>query len=54
MDLTTDMLIIPPPQDQSKDFAIMKIVNNEKIHRNVSCEAPKIKLNVPREWRKTD
>ena len=33
MDLPTDMLIIPPPHDQSKDLAIMKIVNNQKIHR---------------------
>ena len=54
MDLPTDMIIIPPPHDQSKDLAIMKIVNNQKLHRNVSCEALKIKLNVPREWRKTD
>ena len=25
MDLPTDMLIIPPPHDQSKDLAIMKL-----------------------------
>ena len=40
MDLPTNMLIIPPPHDQSKDPTIMKIVNSQILHRNVSCEAP--------------
>ena len=45
MDLPTDMLIIAPPHERSKDPIIMKIVNNQIFQRNVSCEAPNQKSN---------
>ena len=45
MDLPTDMLIIAPPHERGKDPIIMKIVNNQILHRNVSCEAPNQKSN---------
>ena len=45
MDLPTDMLVIPPPHERSKDPTIMKSVHNQIPHRNVSCEAPNQKSN---------
>ena len=45
MDLPTDMLIIASPHERGEDPIIMKIVNNQILHRNVSCKAPKQKTD---------
>ena len=45
MDLPTDMLIIPPSHERSEDPTFMKIVNNQTLHRNVSCKALNQKSN---------